>query len=105
MSDAEAFGSIGGWARMAAYSCFVPLWRDFHFYFAHRFLHIRCLYKFVHVLHHRNKEIEPWSGLCMHPIEHLYFCMCCTIHVPSNASFSLMVAWCTPASQSCCEPF
>merc|ERR1711871_807897 len=76
MSDAEAFGSIGGWARMAAYSCFVPLWRDFHFYFAHRFLHIRCLYKFVHVLHHRNKEIEPWSGLCMHPIEHLYYFAC-----------------------------
>ena len=50
--------------------------REVHFYFAHRFIHIRALYKYVHSLHHRNTDIEPFSGLCMHPIEHLYYYSC-----------------------------
>ena len=24
-------------------------------------------------VHHRNVDIEPFAGLCMHPIEHLYY--------------------------------
>jgi len=31
------------------------------------------MYKKVHSLHHRNTNIGPWSGLSMHPIEHLLF--------------------------------
>jgi sterol desaturase/sphingolipid hydroxylase (fatty acid hydroxylase superfamily) len=34
------------------------------------------LYKYVHSLHHRNTDIEPFSGLCMHPVEHLYYFSC-----------------------------
>jgi len=37
---------------------------------------VRPLYKFVHSLHHRNTDIEPFAGLCMHPIEHLYYFAC-----------------------------
>jgi len=51
----------------------VPIWRDIHFYAAHRFVHIRALYKYVHSLHHRNPDPEPFSGLTMHPVEHLYY--------------------------------
>lgn len=51
----------------------MPLWRDLHFYIAHRFIHIRAIYKYVHSLHHRNADPEPFSGLTMHPIEHLYY--------------------------------
>ena len=54
----------------------VPVWRSVHFYFAHRFLHYSSLYKQVHSLHHRNTDIEPFSGLCMHPVEHLYYFAC-----------------------------
>ena len=43
----------------------VPVWRGAHFYFAHRFVHIRAIYKYVHSLHHRNGDIEPFAGLCM----------------------------------------
>jgi hypothetical protein len=32
--------------------------------------------KYVHSLHHRNTDIEPFAGLCMHPIEHLYYYSC-----------------------------
>ena len=51
----------------------IPLWRDLHFYIAHRFIHVRAIYKFVHSLHHRNADPEPFSGMTMHPIEHLYY--------------------------------
>ena len=54
----------------------IPTWRSIHFYFAHRFLHYTPLYKQVHSLHHRNTDIEPFSGLCMHPVEHLYYYAC-----------------------------
>ena len=43
--------------------------RDIHFYMAHRMLHVRALYKFVHALHHRNADPEPFSGISMHPGE------------------------------------
>lgn len=54
----------------------IPVWRSWHFYFAHRLLHFGPLYNQVHSLHHRNTDIEPFSGLCMHPIEHLYYYSC-----------------------------
>lgn len=52
----------------------IPLIRDAHFYLVHRLLHVRFLYRTVHYLHHKNVNIGPWSGLAMHPVEHvLYF--------------------------------
>jgi sterol desaturase/sphingolipid hydroxylase (fatty acid hydroxylase superfamily) len=44
-----------------------------HFYFVHRLLHIKQLWRW-HAHHHRNVNIGPWSGFSMHPVEHvLYF--------------------------------
>jgi len=54
----------------------VPLFRGLHFYFYHRFIHIRALYKHIHAVHHRNTDIEPFAGLSKHPIEHLYYFSC-----------------------------
>ena len=31
------------------------------------------MYKYIHSLHHRNTDIEPFAGLSMHPVEHLYY--------------------------------
>ena len=45
-----------------------------HFWLIHSLLHWRPLYKYVHRLHHRNVTPGPWSGISMHPVEHiLYF--------------------------------
>jgi len=57
-------------------SVLIPPYRDVQFYFAHRLIHARPLYKYVHSLHHRNTDTEPFSGLAMHPIEHLYYYTC-----------------------------
>eukprot|EP00041_Stephanoeca_diplocostata_P013847 m.246154 g.246154 ORF g.246154 m.246154 type:complete len:433 (+) comp19488_c0_seq2:184-1482(+) len=76
VADEEILRSPVNIAMLVAWTLFIPVWRGMHFYFAHRFIHIRALYKFVHSLHHRNGDIEPFAGLCMHPIEHLYYFSC-----------------------------
>ena len=51
-----------------------------HFYWIHRWLHWPPLYKLAHALHHRNTNVGPWSGLSMHPVEHLLFFSSVLIH-------------------------
>ena len=58
----------------------IPLWESFYFYWIHRFLHIPFFYKHVHALHHRNINVGPWSGLSMHPFEHLIYLGTVLIH-------------------------
>jgi len=66
---------------------FVTYWREFHFYWCHRFMHPwwnrkyglkdgdvgAFLYRWVHSLHHKSYNPGPWSGLSMHPIEHTIY--------------------------------
>ena len=58
----------------------IPVWESFYFYWIYRFLHIPFLYKQVHALHHRNINVGPWSGMAMHPVEHLIFLWSVLIH-------------------------
>ncbi|XXK34543.1 sterol desaturase family protein [Rhodobacteraceae bacterium nBUS_22] len=63
-----------------------PIWISFHFYWIHRLLHWPPLYKLAHALHYRNINVGPWSGLSMHPLEHLLFFSSILIHflVPAH---------------------
>lgn len=64
----------------------VPVWESFYFFLIHRLLHWPPLYRRVHYLHHRNTNIGPWSGLSMHPLEHVIHLGSVLIHwiVPAN---------------------
>ena len=53
----------------------VPLIHEVGFYFAHRLVHFPLLYKWAHHVHHRNVSPGPWSGLSMHPVEHVFYLM------------------------------
>ena len=74
--------------------CCIQMWRLFHFYWSHRITHWPPLYKAAHYLHHKNVNIGPWSGLSMHPIEHVIYFSCILIHwiVPSHPIHMLMNA-------------
>ncbi|MEM6624987.1 MAG: sterol desaturase family protein, partial [Pseudomonadota bacterium] len=63
-----------------------PIWISFHFYWIHRALHWPPLYRLAHALHHRNTNVGPWSGISMHPVEHLVFFSSVLIHfvVPAH---------------------
>ena len=76
INDATSFNTVLGSLKFIAVLMGIPLWRSIHFYFAHRLLHYKPLYQQVHSLHHRNTDVEPFSGLCMHPVEHLYYYAC-----------------------------
>ena len=58
----------------------LPIWSAFHFYWVHRLLHVPFLYRHVHSLHHRNVNVGPWSGISMHPVEHLLYFSSLLIH-------------------------
>ncbi len=77
--------------------------RQLHFYWTHRILHWSWLYRSAHYLHHKNVNIGPWSGLSMHPIEHLIYFSGVLLHwvIPSHplhAMFHLMHAGLAPAA-------
>uniref|UniRef100_A0A6B2LCL5 Fatty acid hydroxylase domain-containing protein n=1 Tax=Arcella intermedia TaxID=1963864 RepID=A0A6B2LCL5_9EUKA len=75
--DSQLFSSWYNIAGLIFWILFLPIWRDVQFYFVHRFIHVRPYYKFVHSLHHRNVYPEPFSGIAMHPIEHLMYIVPC----------------------------
>jgi sterol desaturase/sphingolipid hydroxylase (fatty acid hydroxylase superfamily) len=87
-------------AWFMAWFLLIPLWREVHFYATHRLIHWPPLYKAIHSLHHRNTNPGPWSGLSMHPVEHIIYFSAIAIHwiVPSHplhamyTSFHLMMA-------------
>jgi sterol desaturase/sphingolipid hydroxylase (fatty acid hydroxylase superfamily) len=78
------------------------MWHVTHFYFGHRLLHWKPLYRSAHYLHHKNVNIGPWSGLSMHPIEHIIYFSTILIFLvvpshPIHAMFALQFAALTPA--------
>ena len=58
----------------------IPIWESFYFYWMHRLLHWGPFYRF-HALHHRNTDVGPWSGLSMHPVEHVMFFGTVIVHL------------------------
>ena len=67
----------------------------------HRLIHWPPLYRTVHKLHHYNINPGPWSGLAMHPVEHLLYFSGVLIHWivpthPVHALFHLLHAGLSP---------
>ncbi len=49
----------------------IPVWSIVYFSIGHRLLHVGPAYRHVHSWHHKNVNVGPWSGLAMHPAEHV----------------------------------
>jgi len=89
-----------------ALAVLVPVIREFHIYPIHRLLHWKPLYDSVHKVHHRNVNIGPWSGVSMHPVEHVMYFSGILIHWviashPIHALFHIQHAVFSPAQGHC----
>ncbi len=74
------------WPWLVLMIVLIPLWETTHFFLIHRLIHASKIYQRVHALHHRNTNVGPWSGLSMHPIEHVVYLSTVLVHffVPST---------------------
>ncbi|MCY4542023.1 MAG: sterol desaturase family protein [Rhodobacteraceae bacterium] len=79
-------GLLGNPTWFVVWMLLIPVWSSFHFYWIHRLLHWPPLYKIAHSVHHRNICVGPWSGISMHPVEHVIYFTSILIHfvVPSH---------------------
>ena len=90
------------WSWFVFLILLAPAIHAVHFYLGHRLLHVKFLYNRFHALHHRNVEVGPWSGLAMHPVEHLIYLSTLMVQWliaahPVNALFQLQLAAFYPA--------
>ena len=45
------------------------LLHDAYFYWIHRFMHWKPIYRHVHLVHHRSTNPSPWTAYAFHPVE------------------------------------
>jgi len=60
-----------GWAYLGASVALAIVLHDAYFYWTHRLLHWKPLYRFVHHVHHRSTSPTPWAAYAFHPLEAL----------------------------------
>ena len=73
-----------GWPWLLASLPVAIVLHDAYFYWTHRLMHTRWLFRHVHVVHHRSRHPSPWAALSFHPLEALVqgaplplLCCCC----------------------------
>lgn len=84
----------------------IPIFESAHFYLVHRLLHIKPLYDRFHSVHHRSVNTGPWSGISMHPVEHLIYFSSVLIHLvipshPVHVFFHMYIMTLSPAAGHC----
>ena len=60
-----------GWAWLLLSLPVALVLHDFYFYWTHRLLHTRWLFRRVHGVHHRSRNPSPWAAFSFHPLEAL----------------------------------
>ena len=58
-----------GWAWFALSIIAALVLHDTYFYWTHRLLHLRALFRLVHRVHHLSTNPTPWTANAFHPLE------------------------------------
>jgi lathosterol oxidase len=70
-----------GVAYMIASFILTLIFHDFYFYWTHRLMHHKSLFKYVHRVHHKSTNPSPWAAYSFHPWEALIQAMVLPIMV------------------------
>jgi lathosterol oxidase len=58
-----------GWIYFFAAFPLMMFIHDTYFYWTHRLMHHKKLFKFVHLVHHHSINPSPWAAYAFHPLE------------------------------------
>jgi Delta7-sterol 5-desaturase len=67
----QYYSVISEHSKLYFFSAFVLMIfiHDAYFYWLHRLMHNKFLFKFVHLIHHKSTNPSPWAAYAFHPIE------------------------------------
>lgn len=80
---------------------FLVCFHDTYFYWTHRLMHHRKLFRLVHQVHHQSRNPTPWASFSFHPLEAIIefaflpiAVFCIPFHPLAIAAWSFwMIAW------------
>lgn len=58
-----------GWSYLVASVIVIIFLHDTYFYWMHRLIHHKMVYKYVHRVHHLSTNPSPWAAMAFHPLE------------------------------------
>jgi len=58
-----------GWMYFVAAFPLMFIIHDTYFYWTHRLMHHKKLFRFFHLVHHRSTNPSPWAAYSFHPLE------------------------------------
>ncbi len=64
-TDIEEYGWTYFWLSIPAFIII----HDTYFYWTHRFMHLKPVFKHVHRVHHESTNPSPWAAFSFHPLE------------------------------------
>ena len=58
-----------GWGYWVFSIAAMAIIHDAYFYWTHRFMHLKAVFKYVHRVHHESSNPSPWAAFSFHPLE------------------------------------
>ncbi|MBX2962674.1 MAG: sterol desaturase family protein [Cyclobacteriaceae bacterium] len=58
-----------GWGYLVLSAILIIFLHDTYFYWMHRLIHHKSVYKYVHRVHHLSTNPSPWAAMAFHPLE------------------------------------
>ncbi|MDW3210156.1 MAG: sterol desaturase family protein [Reichenbachiella sp.] len=58
-----------GWLWVIISIAIMILFHDFYFYWTHKWMHHKSIFKYVHKVHHQSTNPSPWAAYAFHPLE------------------------------------
>jgi Delta7-sterol 5-desaturase len=69
--EGHGFGEIVEWAYLPVSFFLLLVVHDTYFYWTHRLLHVKAVFRIAHARHHRHRSPSVWTAFAFYPLESL----------------------------------